>query len=99
MAEHAPESLMRLARRDTWFRLLFVLLFVLILMVAQIVLAVVVVIQFGFVLITGERDGKLLAFGGRLNRYIHQILRFMAFNMPDKPFPFAEWPDGDEGEI
>lgn len=73
-------------------RALFVLLFALLYMVAEVVALVVVVIQFGFVLIGRARNPNLLAFSANLSEYIYRILRFVMFNSDDKPFPFADWP-------
>lgn len=86
------QSTPSVSRRETWFRLLFVLLFVLLYSLAEIVLLAVVAIQFGFVLIRDQRNRHLLTFGAGLSKYSYQILRFMTFNSEDKPFPFASWP-------
>jgi len=86
------------ARRATWTRLLFVLLFALIYMVAEIVALVVVVIQFGFVLIGGARNPNLLAFSANLSEYLYRILRFVMFNSDEKPFPFADWPAAEHAD-
>jgi len=59
-----------LTRSQTWIRVFYVILFAVIYMVAEVVLVAVVVIQFGFVLITGKRNQNLLQFGGRLSRYM-----------------------------
>ncbi len=73
-------------------RLLYMLLFVLIYSVAEFLLAVVVLIQIGFVLITGERNQKLLELGASLGLFIYETLRFLTFNSEKKPFPFSDWP-------
>ncbi len=88
----ADEVKLDLTRRETLIRLLFVILFALIYSVAEIVVVVVVIVQFGFALIIGERNEKLLVFAESLSRYIYQILRFVTFNADDRPFPFADWP-------
>ncbi len=84
------------SRRETGFRLLFVILFAFIYSAAEVVLGVVVVIQFGFVLITRNRNQKLLNFGATLSKFIYQILQFVTFNTEHKPFPFADWPAPDK---
>ena len=86
------ESLKSPSRRETGFRLLFVILFALIYSAAEVALVAVVVIQFGFVLITGDRNQKLLDFGETLSKFIYQILQFVTFNSEEKPLPFADWP-------
>jgi len=80
------------SRRETWVRVLFVILFALIYSVAEVVIVTVVLVQFGFVLITGERNKKLLDFGANLSTFVYQILRYVSFNTDDKPFPFTDWP-------
>ena len=92
----SEEIIQRPPRRETWFRLLFVFLFALIYSAAEVVMLAVVVIQFGFVLITGDKNQKLLDFGASLSRFFYQILRFVTFNVDDKPFPFSDWPSASE---
>ncbi|MDH3375757.1 MAG: DUF4389 domain-containing protein [Gammaproteobacteria bacterium] len=89
LAEPSPESP---TRRETWIRLLFLLLFIFIYGVAEVVLGVIVIVQFGFKLITHETNQKLLDFTAGLNKYIYEILQFMTFNSNEKPFPFSDWP-------
>ena len=93
MTDDIPEPQEPPSRRETWFRLLFVLLFVVIYSVAEFVLGVIIVIQFGFVLITHERNQRLLDFTAGLTKFIYQIVQYMAFNVDEKPFPFAPWPE------
>ncbi len=80
------------SRRETWIRALYVILFALIYSVTEIVIVAVVVVQFGFVLISGDRNQKLLNFGAGLSKFIYQILQYVTFNSEDKPFPFSGWP-------
>ena len=86
-----------LKRRETWLRLLLVVLFWLIYSVAEFVLAAVVLLQFGFKLITGECNQKLLHFGASLSQFIYQVVKFMTFNTDERPFPFADWPSHQAG--
>lgn len=81
-----------LTRSETWLRVLYVILFALIYTVAEIVLAAVVVVQFGFVLITGQRNPNLLEFGASLSRFMYDVLRYFTFLSDDRPFPFQPWP-------
>lgn len=83
------------SRRETWIRALYVILFALIYSVTEIVIVVVVVVQFGFVLISGDRNQKLLDFGASLSKFIYQILRYVTFNSEEKPFPFSDWPSAN----
>lgn len=85
-----------LSRGETWIRLLYVLLFIAIYSVGEVVLAAVVTLQFGFVLLTGERNENLLRFGGSVSRFIYEVLLYFTFRSDDKPFPFGAWPAAGE---
>ena len=80
-------------RRDTLVRGLLIILFAIIYSIAEVVIAAVVVLQFGFVLVTGEKNDKLLEFGAQVSIFIYQILRYVSFNSDERPFPFADWPE------
>ena len=80
------------SRRETIVRFLFVVLFAIIYSLVEIVLAALVILQFGFKLITCETNSKLGDFSKGVNQYIFQILQFVTFNKNEKPFPFSEWP-------
>lgn len=81
--------------RATWLRLVFMLIFVVIYAVAEIVASAVVITQFLWVLLTGERNEKLREFGQSLAGYAYEIVRYLTFNSERRPFPFdADWPSG-----
>jgi hypothetical protein len=75
---------------------LFILLFVIFYNVAEIVLMAIVVVQFGFKIITGEVNDKLLAFSKSLSRYIYEVLQFITYENETMPFPFSDWPENEE---
>ena len=83
---------------NVWIRLLYMLLFWIIYCVAEVVLGAVVVFQFLFVLFSGNRNEKLLGFGGQLSTFIYQVLRFLTFNSETRPYPFADWPAAEASE-
>ena len=85
-----------LTRAETWVRMLYAILFAAIYTVAEIVLVAVVLVQFGFVLISGRRNPNLLQFGGRLSRYMYDVLLYFTFRSDNEPFPFDDWPAADE---
>jgi hypothetical protein len=76
----------------TWARGFFILLFALIYTVAEAVLWLMVIVQFGFKLLTGKANLRLLEFSQRLSVFIYQILLYITFNSESKPFPFSDWP-------
>lgn len=79
-------------RGEIWIRGFHMLLFAVIYSVVEVVLAAVVVFQFGFVLLSAQRNPALLKFGESLSRFIYEIVLFLTFNTEHKPFPFGDWP-------
>jgi hypothetical protein len=78
--------------RAIWKRALFMLLFAVIYSIAEIVVLLVVVFQFLCVLITGDRNPRVLELGQSLSTFVYEILRFVTFNSERMPFPFDVWP-------
>ena len=86
------QLMQNLSRFETWQRLLYIILFGFIYSAAEIVLVAVVAVQFGFVLITGNRNQNLLDFGAALSRFLYDVLLYFTFKSDRKPFPFDTWP-------
>jgi len=78
---------------NVWMRLLFMLLFGVIYAVTRIVFVAIVILQFMWVLLTGEKNRPLLSFGSQLSTFVYQIYRYLTFNTEYRPFPFSVWPD------
>lgn len=79
--------------RTTWLRLLFMIIFVFLYGVSRIVILAVVVLQFFWVLFTGETNEKLKALGQSLATYTYQLVRYLTYNTDSRPFPFDDdWP-------
>jgi len=80
--------------KDTsaWTRLIFMALFAVLYWVAEVVLAVVVLFQFLSVLLTGNRNDKVLSLGAQLSTYAYQIFRYLTYNSDERPFPLGDWP-------
>jgi len=83
-----------LTNGQTWLRGVFMLLFVLIYSVAEVIVAVVVLLQFFFVLFTGQQNTRLREFGDGLSLFVYQIMSYWTYNSEERPFPFAPWPGG-----
>lgn len=79
--------------RNTWMRFFYMLVFALILGLAHLIFAAVVIVQFVTVLLSGERNQKLLDFGASMSQYVFDIWRYLSFVSEAQPFPFAEWRD------
>lgn len=77
----------------TWLRLLFMIVFVFLYGLSRIVVLAVVVLQFFWVLFTGETNDKLKTFGQSLATYTYQLVRYLTYNSESRPFPFDDdWP-------
>lgn len=74
------------------FRFLFTVLFVVLGWLSLWVLAAIVLIQFGFLIFDREKNQRLTAFGGQLVAFQKQLLKYIAMQGDEKPFPFQEWP-------
>ncbi len=86
-----------ISQRSTWLRLLYIILFAVIFGITEFIIGVVVVIQFGFVLLSGKTNEDLKQFGDGLSRYVYDMLRYLTFNSDELVFPFAEWTYGGAG--
>lgn len=102
--EQHPEDESRDARleehiksRSTWLRLLFMILFLALWSISRILVLAVVVLQFFWVLFTGDTNQRLLALGGSLATYSYQIIAYLTYNTEEQPFPFSDWPEGPPG--
>ncbi|MEQ9023246.1 MAG: DUF4389 domain-containing protein [Pseudomonadales bacterium] len=78
---------------NTWIRALYIVFFWILLGLVGWILGAVVVVQFFIVLFTGERNKRLVNFGGNLGQYLKQIAEFICFVDDEKPFPFSDFPD------
>ncbi|HEY5622903.1 MAG TPA: DUF4389 domain-containing protein [Gammaproteobacteria bacterium] len=79
---------------STWLRLLFMILFFALWSISRIVVFAVVVLQFLWVLFSGEPNERLSLFGHSLATYSYQIVRYLTFDTEEQPFPFSDWPVG-----
>ena len=82
-----------LTSQSTWLRLVFMFIFCLLYGVSRVVLGAVVIVQFFFVLFTGETKSELQSFGHSLAIYSYQVVEYLTFNREKKPFPLdGAWP-------
>ena len=84
-----------LKRGSTWLRLFFMFVVVILYSVSRAVVSVVVLLQFSWVLLSGETNKSLENFGQSLATYTYQIISYLTFNTEERPFPFdLDWPVG-----
>jgi hypothetical protein len=81
-------------RKETAIRILLTLLFVVIVeRVIDAVLAVVILFELVYALITRRPPGeRVRRFANRTLSYRYRITRFLTYNEPEPPFPFADFP-------
>lgn len=84
---------------STWIRLFFMLLYSIICYIAIFVIGIVILFQFGVVLLTGKLNQQLLPVGQSISIYIYQILVYLTYNSEEKPFPFDNWPEVNEYQV
>lgn len=85
-----------LKSKSIWKRLIYMIILLLLYSVSRIVVTAVVVVQFFWVLLTGESNQKLLVLGRSLSTYTYQIILYLTFNTKDRPYPFDnDWPSTD----
>ena len=84
-----------LKRGSTWLRLFFMFVVLILYSVSRVVVSVVVLLQFFWVLLSGETNKSLENFGQSLATYTYQIISYLTFNTEERPFPFdLDWPAG-----
>ena len=88
-----------LKSRTIWLRLFFVLAFIAVYSISRIIIAAVIISQFFFVLITGQKNERLNGLGQGLATYTYHIILYLTFNTEVRPYPFEmDWPNGPPGE-
>ncbi len=82
-----------LKSKSIWMRLLFMLVITFFYSISRIVVGAVIVVQFFWVLFTGNTNQKLQILGKSLATYTNQIILYLTFNTEERPFPFdMDWP-------
>jgi hypothetical protein len=74
-------------------KILYLILFYLIYRITDLVLLVVMLIQMGLSIFSGEPSDSIKGFGKSLGVYLRQISEFLSYASEEKPFPFSDWPD------
>ena len=89
LTEHTP-----IDRKETAIRLLLTLLFVVIIArILEAILVVVILFDIGYALVTRRPPGeRVRRFANQTLSYLYRITRFLTYNEPEPPFPFAEFP-------
>ena len=83
-------------KRKIWVRGFFMLLMIMIFQLVGTVIFLVMIFQFVMMLLTDAPIPRLVLFGRSLGRYLLQISNFLTFTVEEIPFPFNDWPGGEE---
>ncbi|MHA7878389.1 MAG: DUF4389 domain-containing protein [Saccharospirillum sp.] len=83
-------------REQHGLRLLFMVLFWVILRLGYFVTALLAMTQWILGWFEDEPNSRLRQFSRSLARYQSEILDYLLFNRHTKPFPFDDWPSGEE---
>jgi len=80
-------------RKDTGIRIVISLLYWVILEVVKTVLAVLVIFELIYTLITKKPPSEAVrTFTNRALSYHYRLLRYLTYNEPHRPFPLSEFP-------
>ncbi|MCF6288639.1 MAG: DUF4389 domain-containing protein [Proteobacteria bacterium] len=77
---------------EVFSRIFYTILFALIGWLSLWVFTFVVLIQFGFLLITGKVNINLKGFNQEIGLFLFDMIKYLSFQTNDKPFPFRDWP-------
>ncbi len=90
MATEAPATIDRSA---TGIRILLTILFAVIMRLVEALLAVVVLFELGFTLVTQQPPSlKLRRFANEVVTYLYRVTRYLTYNDAEPPFPFTDFP-------
>ena len=85
-----------IGRSATGKRFLFTVLFVVVVRLIEAVLALVVLYELGYTLITKRPPRtRVTRFAHRIVRYVYDIGQYITYNKSQRPFPFDNFPIGE----
>ena len=88
-----PEDESTIERKETGIRILLSLLLLLIAEAVRIVLGVTVFFALAWTLITKRPlSERVRRFANRTLSYQYRLFRYLTYNDPERPFPFADFP-------
>ncbi len=78
---------------QTWQRVFFVLLYLVVAcIIVETVFVALILLQCGFMLLSGKKNDNLLQFSRSVLSYYVQVLEYLCFKSDERPFPFKPWP-------
>ncbi len=88
-----PEAQREPDKRAVWKRGLLMLLFAVAFGIAQTLMNILAVVQFLWLLFSGEPNQFLIRFGKSLSIWFGDVARFLSCATEEMPFPWKSWPD------
>lgn len=86
----------KLSKVDVWLSLIFIILFGFVNYFVQVLSWIIAAFQWLSTLVSNKPNERICDFGKQLSIYSFQILSFLTYNSSVKPFPFSDWPKGNE---
>jgi hypothetical protein len=98
VVEATPKSVIKDKDKnpEIFSRIFYTILFAFIGWMSLWVFGFVVLIQFGFLLITGQVNKNLKGFNKEVGLFLFDMIKYLSFQTSVKPFPFRDWPYGEE---
>ena len=85
----------RMSTHSRWVRALFLVFFLIAFGLGESVLGLLTIVQFLWLLATGEPNRVLRRFGASLARWFAEVVRFLSGASDEKSFPWKDWPAPD----
>ena len=79
-------------------RLIYTIICLIAFEVVEIMVALLVLFQYGQLLLLGRRNDNVRKLGNKLSFYAYRILRYATLNENSRPFPFGNLPKDEEVE-
>ncbi len=100
MSEELDDIVDNLREPSAWIRIIFMVGFALVLyLIMAPIIAVLLIVQALFSVITGDANSNLKSLGRVLSLYIKQIIDYLTYNSSLRPFPFSDFPELDEESV
>ena len=80
-----------LMMKDKWVRLFFMVVYAIVNYVVQLLIWALSAVQFIFVLLADRPNENLLRFTRELTAFSYYIIRYLTYNLEEKPYPFSPW--------
>jgi len=80
-------------RKKIVVRLLYTLFFLIIFEILKIIIQVSVLFQYVYLLISKTYNNPVRNFTNKVSVYAYKVLRYVALNENEKPYPFHDFPE------